>query len=230
MKDVYLVRHGQAAPGPSGMDGDFHLTELGRQQAHDTGRELARRVGRVSAIYCSRLTRARETAETLGGHVGGSVTVRDELIEHGSGVFLLDCSLAEVARRHPGQIDAQGAVIYRPGDGPGINPQFSAAGETVAALHQRAGEAWQRILAAHPGPEECCMIVAHGSLLSAMTSEILGLPIRTIWSFQFANAGYLHLRVYACEATGNPVAAVVVHGGGAQQTFTRAERITQEQP
>ena len=56
---VTLVRHGQYEPTPEG----GRLTSLGRRQA----RAAARRLGAepIHALYCSSLSRARETAEII---------------------------------------------------------------------------------------------------------------------------------------------------------------------
>ncbi len=59
--EIHLVRHGQAYD-ENGVDAHGpELTPMGRQQA----RQLAKRISSkpYSAIYCSDLTRARQTAD-----------------------------------------------------------------------------------------------------------------------------------------------------------------------
>jgi len=61
----YLVRHGSAAAGPD--DRTRTLTPAGRSEVLGTARALLARGVAVAEIRHSGLTRARETAEILGG-------------------------------------------------------------------------------------------------------------------------------------------------------------------
>jgi broad specificity phosphatase PhoE len=137
VRDLYLVRHGQAQDGQSGMDRDFHLTEPGRWHAHALGRQLPRLIERLDAIYVSRLTRARETAEILRRYISAPVHVRGDLIEHGSEVFLMDCSRVEAAKLRPHALEPDGTLICRGGHGQDLAHR-SVGGETLEALHHRA--------------------------------------------------------------------------------------------
>jgi broad specificity phosphatase PhoE len=212
MRDLYLVRHGQAAGGPSGMDRDFFLTKEGTAQANALGRNLKEAGVSVDLIYASRLTRARQTAEIVTRYVPAPIEVREDLIEHGSSQFLLDCSIEEAARLRPESLSPEGELRISPGAGHGLNWQFAVGGETLRALHERAAAAYRAIVTAHPGPDFVCMVVAHGSFLSAMLTEALGLPLRGVWNFQLANAGFLHLRLYARPDGELPAPAVCIHG------------------
>jgi len=230
MKDAYLIRHGEARSGPSGMDRDFHLTDLGRRQARRCGERLAERNVRPARIYASRLTRARETAEIIARHVPAPVALRDDLIEHGSAALLLDCDRAEAARHRPVSLSPDGSLKVDPGGSPGLNPTFAVGGETLAALHQRARGAWKAILAAQAESDAACLVVAHGSFLSVMASDILSLPAGRVWALQFANAAVLHIRLHADPVTGEPAPAVLVHGpdGEFAEGPTRSEKVDRE--
>ncbi|MEX0777010.1 MAG: histidine phosphatase family protein [Phycisphaeraceae bacterium] len=225
MKDVYLIRHGQAQSGPSGMDRDFFLTDQGQGQAHELGQQLSKAGILVDRIYASRLTRARQTAQILAQHVPAPLTVRDDLIEHGSAVFLLEIDLIEAARRRPAALAPDGALRVEPGSGAELNWDYSVGGETLRALHGRAIKAFHEIEQAHHGSPDRIAIVAHGSILSAMLSEVLGLAPATVWRFQFACAAVFHLRY--CEEEGQRTPVLCIHGpGGAfPQTNDRSEKI-----
>jgi broad specificity phosphatase PhoE len=212
------------------MDRDFHLTELGRQQAHAAGAQLARIAGSISVIYTSRLTRARETAKIVQSYLEAPLHLHPDIHEHGSDVFMLDCSVIEAARRFPEKVDASGAVISQQGRSPGLNPEFSVGGETLSQLHQRAKAAASELLALHPGPDDRSLVVSHGSFLSAMASELLGIPIRPAWSFQFANAAWMQLRFNPSELTGEPLASIVFPNALVQQTVEPSEQILQGRP
>jgi len=215
MKDLFFIRHGEAAPGPSRMDRDFRLTARGRKQAHRLGRRLAALEIKPERIYASTLTRARHTAEILAEHVPAPVRCRQDLIEHGAGVFLHEGSIAEAARRFPDQVAADGAPRILQGASPGVHWGFSVGGEDVRALHKRARGAWEDLLRLHPGDGGQYLVVAHGSFLAALLTEALGLPLRPVWNFQLGHCAYAHLRFFA-EAGGRwPVLCVDGPAGGA---------------
>jgi broad specificity phosphatase PhoE len=72
---VYLVQHGEKEPLP----GDPGLTELGRQQAVQTGRWLSA-LG-VVALWTSPMRRARQTAESIASVTGLAIQPDDRLRE-----------------------------------------------------------------------------------------------------------------------------------------------------
>jgi broad specificity phosphatase PhoE len=86
---IYFVRHGQSEANVAGIvagDEDPKLTEAGINQARKTGQEL---VGKgISQIFCSPLTRAQQTAETIALEIGlgaESIQTLDGLTERGLG-------------------------------------------------------------------------------------------------------------------------------------------------
>ncbi|MFI5914017.1 histidine phosphatase family protein [Dactylosporangium sp. NPDC051541] len=63
---LYLVRHGEQDP-TAGHAPDGGLSPLGREQADRLGRRL--RAVPFSAVHCSPLARAAQTADIVGGHL-----------------------------------------------------------------------------------------------------------------------------------------------------------------
>lgn len=203
MHEFLLIRHGQAAAGPSHMDRDHFLTDLGRQQVRSSASALEALGVRPIRIYVSPLTRARQTAEILQSRLGGELRQRDDLYEHGARILLEKAPIEEVSRRHPDLISPDGQIrVSGPGaDGSGLTPDFCIGGETTAALHHRAARAWSEIATADLDLDGPTFIVAHGSLLSAMAGEALGLPRRSVWQVEFECATFLRLRVYRNATT-----------------------------
>ncbi|MGI8728693.1 MAG: histidine phosphatase family protein [Solirubrobacteraceae bacterium] len=79
---VYLVRHGQTASSArSAYSGrsDVALTELGREQARDAAARLAGEG--IDAVFCSPLSRARDTAQAIAEACGATLTVDQRLTE-----------------------------------------------------------------------------------------------------------------------------------------------------
>lgn len=210
MRDLYLVRHGQAQAGPSGMDADFFLTDLGRRQAHTLGEHLRDAGVAPVVIHASRLTRARQTAEILARYIPAPIAVRDDLIEHGSEAFLLGSDLAAAARQRPAALAADGALRIEPGSAAGLNWDYCVGGETLRELHVRAKGAFDFVHAAHLQSPDQVVIVAHGSILSAMLSEVLRLPLQSVWNFHFACAGMMHLRF--CDENPGGIPVICAHG------------------
>jgi len=70
----YLVRHGEAAPGP--VDAERPLTARGRRSVEAVARRLVERGVAVREIRHSGLVRARETAELLGAALHPPAGVR----------------------------------------------------------------------------------------------------------------------------------------------------------
>ncbi|RIL07721.1 MAG: hypothetical protein DCC75_09780, partial [Proteobacteria bacterium] len=70
--DVYLVRHGIAAPRGSRLfaNDDRPLTVKGKRKLHEISRALTKLVPRPDLILSSPLIRARETAEIVGAAWG----------------------------------------------------------------------------------------------------------------------------------------------------------------
>ena len=85
---LYLIRHGESlwnAQDRIQGHGDSPLSDAGRQQAAHLARHLSR--ASIGAIYASRLLRARQTAEIIGGAIRVAVDVRPDLHEIGLGAW-----------------------------------------------------------------------------------------------------------------------------------------------
>lgn len=79
-RNLLLVRHGQYDAEKGGS-----LTELGREQAAQTGQWLAQNLAgqRVNAMWSSTLPRARETADIIGKHLTRAAVKRSGILREG---------------------------------------------------------------------------------------------------------------------------------------------------
>lgn len=90
IKNLYVIRHGEAehlvADRLTGGWTDSELTELGRAQADATGIRIKELLKELDYdFYCSDLTRAKNSAEIIGGYLSKRPVARIELRELNNG-------------------------------------------------------------------------------------------------------------------------------------------------
>jgi broad specificity phosphatase PhoE len=165
----YLVRHGETEWNATGrMQGrlDSPLTALGREQAGDAARLLAR-LG-VDAIFASPLGRVRETLAVMADDLPLPVMFDDRLVEWSSGDWSGERH-GDIPHKWPAQWAAWEADRYF---------VRSPGGENFVDLADRA-RAFFADAAATPGPR--IAVVAHGFLNRALAGVLLGLsPVETM--------------------------------------------------
>jgi len=178
-----LLRHGESlgnAQGFSQGQTDFPLTETGLQQARDlVARWKSEGVG-FDQIISSPLTRARQTAEVIGGTLDVPIDLDPDWSERSFG-SLEGIPFAEVARLDP-SIDF--FFTYSP---------LGGDGESLPDLFQRARQAIDGLICRLPGRY---LVVSHGVILNAALLTILGFdaqPEPTRARFSFGNTAYASL-------------------------------------
>lgn len=162
---LYCVRHGEStynvAGRLQGQSDEPRLSPLGLKHAH----ALVAALGQleIDAIYCSPLTRARETAQPLAEILGLPLEFDDRLKEIDIGVFQGTLA-AELGDRFPEE-----AARWRSQD-----PDYRIPnGESRRDLMRRALAAFQAIHAAGHGN---VVVVAHGGVLAAALKALIGVP------------------------------------------------------
>jgi broad specificity phosphatase PhoE len=151
MLELVLARHGQSYGNlDRSLGPDTDLTDLGRQQAGRLGNWLAGKGYRFTALYCSSLRRARQTAEILNAHYGLKIR--------------FDADLRETEVPYLGVLPQRGQPL-----GGEPSPPFGAEYEQ---MRERVARATARILAENP--EGQVLVVAHGGTLGTMLRTILG--------------------------------------------------------
>jgi broad specificity phosphatase PhoE len=82
MLELLLAHHGLSQGNlDRSLGPDTDLTELGRQEAAQLGDWLACQDYAFTALYCSPLRRARQTAEIINAHFGLEIVVDDDVRE-----------------------------------------------------------------------------------------------------------------------------------------------------
>jgi probable phosphoglycerate mutase len=160
---LYLIRHGQSAgnaEGRFGGHGPTPLSDLGRRQAENTAKMLAKEG--INAIYSSDLARAVETAEALAKKLDLKIHTSDAFRERHVGV-LEGLTFDESKSQYP---DDYYALINR-----NVNHVISG-GESYRHLLRRITAKLHDVLRNHPG--ERIAIYSHTGAICFMTLHLLG--------------------------------------------------------
>lgn len=167
MKNIITVQHTQSVHHTNGMVGswtDWELTEIGKQQADNIGRNLkAELAGRDFVIYSSDLLRAKQTAEIIAKHLDVTPILRTELRERNLGKC---CGKTVQWLRD--NIECQEKTID--------DKMFSDA-ESRRDEWNRLKPFFDSVMA---DESENIIIVSHGDLLSVFNTMFLGLNVETI--------------------------------------------------
>lgn len=165
MTILTLVRHGESvwhAENRYAGSSDIALTDLGRRQAERLGTWAEGRG--FSAVICSPLRRARDTAMPAGSSVGVVLTTMDALTECDFGAAE-GRTMAEMRAEMP---EAAAAFEADPVGHPW------PGGEPPAAAADRAADALRAIAAGAAGP---VLVVAHNTLLRLALCRLLEIPL-----------------------------------------------------
>lgn len=166
---LYLIRHGATGhnlsqpPMLQGRSVDLSLSDVGRRQAEQTAEFLAG--AELSAVYCSDLRRARETAQLIAAPHGVSVESRPELVEVDVGVWE-NRSWTEISQTEPEAFQNFLADAGTHG---------YAGGENLMQVLDRARPFFDRILPANLG--RSAAVIGHNVVNRVWLSHVLGLPL-----------------------------------------------------
>jgi len=175
--DFILVRHGQSLWNDKGrcQGTVIHppLNEIGREQAHIAGSDLASDpLVKPSAIYASNQTRALETARIVGASLGlPSVLIDPRLSEMEQGTW--QGMLYKDIKKKWGDLYRQ---LY---DAP--FETTPPGGETMAMVATRVFAALDDIASFHPDSQ--IVIVSHEIPLALIRCAAYGSSLRDMWSF-----------------------------------------------
>lgn len=167
---IYLVRHGKVAleDGQRRYVGqlDVPLAEEGRRQARAMARRFAH--AELTAIWCSDLSRCRETAAVVGEAAGVAPVARPDLREIAMGDWE-GLAFHDVARRFPEAFRARGEDLagYR-----------TPGGESFADCSRRAVAAFEELAATTAGN---VLLVGHAGVNRLILCHLLGMPVANLF-------------------------------------------------
>jgi probable phosphoglycerate mutase len=162
---VLLVRHGLTPTTGIKLPGrapGLHLSDEGRRQAEAAAERIGK-VAKIAAVYCSPITRARETAQPIGRTVKRALRIDRDLADLDIGEWT-GMSLKQAARRPEWETVQRNPSSFRfPG------------GESFPEMQTRMTSALGRIVARHPG--QIVVAVSHADPIKAAVAQALGTPL-----------------------------------------------------
>ena len=174
---IIAIRHGETAWNVNTrIQGqlDIELNDKGRWQIQRLAMALAHEP--ISAIYCSHLLRARDTAHSISRATGRTLQTNAGLCERGFGVFE-GKTFAEIEAAWPEQ-----ALRWRKRD-PLWAPE---GGESLIDLRERITRTASELAARHLG--EQIVLVAHGGVMDVLYRAATGQELQAPRTWDLGNA------------------------------------------
>jgi probable phosphoglycerate mutase len=185
MKELILVRHGQAEHHLKGLTGgltDTPLTPLGYRQAAATAHRLVPLIQSKSLrFYCSDLIRAKKTAEIIGEPLGVAPVTTEALRELNWGV-VKDMTLEEARS------------LELPKTEPLIDWVPFPEAESRRQLYNRITYFLERL---ETSTHDCTLIVSHGNVITSIIQWWLELTelLQSRVDFDIAPCSITYLRI-----------------------------------
>lgn len=188
---LFLARHGETKwnrLGKTQGTQDICLSNLGRAQAEKLG-EYLKVKERITAIYCSDLSRARETAEIIGNQLLLD-PISDSLLREISFGSWEGLSTAEIEDKYPGQLMRwRNELSYCP-----------KGGENLLSVCTRVGAFVDMLRESHPGNNERILVISHSVTVKVLILSLLDIPLNLITRFKVNQTG---LSLINMEGTDN---------------------------
>lgn len=166
MKTIITIQHTQSLHHTNGMVGswtDWELSDFGKEQAENIGKNLAGELSEKYVIYSSDLLRAKQTAEIVGKHLGVEPIFKTELRE-----------------RNLGEAVGKSVEWLRENM---EKPELTVDDRLFPSAESRREE-WNRLKPFFDeitsNEEEYIIIVSHGDLLSVFNAMWLGLSVESL--------------------------------------------------
>lgn len=191
MARLILVRHGETEWNRQKRyqgQTDMELNTTGIRQAEKTAERLAQE--KISAIYCSDLRRARQTAEIIASSQSGRTDIRESPL-------LREMDFGDYEGRTFDEMDEKYRLIFSASPswrsrGPYVR---SPNGESIADLADRVERFSTSTLEHHPS-NDTLLISAHGGTIQVLICHLLGISLEHWWQIRISGAAISILETY----------------------------------
>lgn len=166
MKTIITIQHTESLHHTNGMVGswtDWELSDLGKKQADNIGKNLSKELFGSYIMYSSDLIRAKQTAEAVSKHLGITPVFRKELRERNLGEAV--GKSVEWLRRNMKKPEKT------------VDDKLFPSAESRRDEWNRLKPFFDEIIS---NDEEYIIIVSHGDLLSVFNSMWLGLSVESL--------------------------------------------------
>lgn len=186
MLKLILIRHGRCKTSEDSLYcgwTDVPLSDEGLCQAYGLAKKLADY--QLSAVYCSPLRRAKDTA-TIIGAVHGLMPIEDDDLKELNFGQWENKSWKEIEELYPEEWrqwcdNWQNFII------PG--------GESARQLYERVAYKLSEIMARYNGKDAVVAVISHQGCIRAMLCDLLGLGLDAYWHFKMAPAGVAEIEI-----------------------------------
>jgi alpha-ribazole phosphatase/probable phosphoglycerate mutase len=190
---LYLIRHGHTIGGDEYRykgHTDIELSEKGKEQITVLARQMYNNKIRLSALYCSDLKRALQSAEILSKVLCVEITEVPALRERNFGKWE-GMSFDEISTVYPDEFNRwkEDPLRFHPPEG-----------ESTIEVKERALNVIEDILKKHSG--ESIGIMAHGGINRVILCHFLGVPLYNLFRIE---QDYGCLNIIDIYPDGNPV-------------------------
>lgn len=194
--ELWLLRHAESTGNRDGkLQGqeDLPLSPLGQRQARALAERLTKAHRRFpfAALYASDLTRARETAESIGMGCNLRVQADHRLREIDVGTWS-GLTQEQISVRFPDEWAAWRARDPRMRRG---------GGESYVDARERITPALAEFGERHPGGR--VLVVTHGGVLRAWLADLMGIPLERMWHLAIGNTSLTRVRPYEAAVGGD---------------------------
>ena len=166
MKTIITIQHTQSLHHTNGMVGswtDWELSDFGKEQAENIGKNLSEELSEKYVIYSSDLLRAKQTAEIVGKRLGVKPIFKTELRERNLGEAV--GKSVEWLRKNMEKPERT------------VDDRLFPSAESRREEWNRLKPFFDEITS---NEEEYIIIVSHGDLLSVFNAMWLGLSVESL--------------------------------------------------
>jgi broad specificity phosphatase PhoE len=187
--ELYLVRHGQSTANRDGIlqgQSDAPLSDLGRRQASQLGAWFLERAMEWDAVYCSPLSRARDTAILITERLGRAAPVED--------ADLAEVCAGEMQGKTAPVLRLEHASFYTRGlDELGDYSEFN--GESYDAVQARARRFIGMLTDRRRSAADRVLVVSHGGFMFQMAKMLICQPVPRVMLLKFGNCSVTRLNL-----------------------------------